>query len=144
MLPDSRASAPKTAIVMTARTTPYSAIVWPSSRCGRSAKSLCSSIVLPPSAAEDDVAPTAPLTRGAGRAATRSPRHSGVKLSRLRDVAGDARDGVHDVAGQQGERPEDGNRDDGQDDAVLGHRLTLLALRQSKQLLHFAFLLRLR
>src|SRR6266545_5936390 len=34
MFPDSRARAPKTAIVITARTTPYSAIVCPSSRRG--------------------------------------------------------------------------------------------------------------
>jgi hypothetical protein len=32
MFPDSSASAPKTAIVMTASTTAYSAIVWPCSR----------------------------------------------------------------------------------------------------------------
>jgi hypothetical protein len=37
MFPDRRARAPKTAIVITARTTPYSAIVCPSSRRGNSA-----------------------------------------------------------------------------------------------------------
>src|SRR5215210_2779178 len=41
MFPDSRVRAPKTAIVITAKTTPYSAIVCPSSRDWSAAKSFC-------------------------------------------------------------------------------------------------------
>src|ERR671925_1807045 len=41
MFPDRRVRAPKTAIVITARTTPYSAMVCPSSRDCSAAKSFC-------------------------------------------------------------------------------------------------------
>src|SRR3954454_17069605 len=46
----------------------------------------------------------------------------------LADVGRDAVDRVHDVAVEKRERAEDGNGDHGQDDAVLRHRLPVLAV----------------
>src|SRR5262249_41766069 len=56
-------------------------------------------------------------------------RFAGVLLSPpvLREDVRDAVDGVADVAGQERDRGDHREGDDGEDDAVLGHRLTLLA-----------------
>src|SRR5688572_1463383 len=56
----------------------------------------------------------------------------------LRDVAGDAVDGVHDVAREQGKCAEDRDRDDSEDDAVLGHRLPVFTSEPVVELLHRA------
>src|SRR5436309_1649539 len=55
----------------------------------------------------------------------------------LGDVTGDASQSVRDVARKQGESGEDGNRDDGQDDAVLGHRLPVFSREPRVELLHW-------
>jgi len=52
------------------------------------------------------------------------------------DVAGDAGNGIHDVAREQGESAENRDRDDGEDDAVLGHRLPIFASQSVVELLH--------
>src|SRR4051794_13380117 len=59
-----------------------------------------------------------------------------VELYVLRDVGGDAGDGVHDVAREQGESAKDRDRDDGEDDAVLGHRLPIFTCEPVVELLH--------
>src|SRR5262245_35345901 len=59
-----------------------------------------------------------------------------VKAARLRDVAGDAGQGVDDVAREQGKGPKDRDRDDGQDDGVLGHRLSVFTGEPVVELLH--------
>src|SRR5215213_8200822 len=57
--------------------------------------------------------------------------------SALGDVAGDPSNCVDDVAGEEREGTEHEGRNNGQDDTVLGHCLTLLALLQrGEELLH--------
>src|ERR1700693_1887967 len=62
----------------------------------------------------------------------------------LGDVTGDAVSGVDDVAGEERERAEDGDRDYGQNDAVLRHRLPIFALakrsKEVKELQHLIHL----
>src|SRR6476620_6456841 len=64
------------------------------------------------------------------------PSHASHLRARLRDVAGDAGHGVDDVAREQGKRAEDRDRDDSQDDAVLGHRLPVFTSEPVVELLH--------
>src|SRR3954471_179201 len=120
MFPDRRASAVKTAIVMTARTTPYSAMVWPSSLLfsrSRRSKSFntwftflrCGSLR------------RVPRGRTIRWQAWGRARYSGPELLvrrsggvGLRDVAGDTVDRRDDVAREERERAKDGDRDDGE------------------------------
>ena len=55
-------------------------------------------------------------------------------LPGLSDVPGDPINGVDDVSGEERERAEDGDRDYGQNNAVLRHRLPIFALaKRSKK-----------
>src|SRR5215207_1886913 len=63
--------------------------------------------------------------------ADRGPRRPG-ETDELRDRVGDAGQHVADVRGEEHQRRDDRRRDDGEDDAVLGHRLTLLALQRGR------------
>src|SRR5262245_28835016 len=56
--------------------------------------------------------------------------------ARLRDVAGDAGQGVDDVAREQRKRADALARDDGEDDGVLGHRLSVFTGEPVVELLH--------
>src|SRR5207247_3547169 len=58
----------------------------------------------------------------------------------LLDVLGDPRQGGDDVAGEERESAENGDRNDGQDDAVLRHRLPLFTLERVKKLQHLIHL----
>ena len=62
----------------------------------------------------------------------------------LSDVTGDAVNGADDVAGEERERAEDGDRDYGQNNAVFRHRLSLFALakrsKEVKELQHLIHL----
>src|SRR3990172_7883152 len=93
--PDSRPSATTTPRVITARTTPYSANVWPATK-------------------SFSIRFTSFRVNWSSRA--------------LGELARDPVDGALDPAREQTERHDDAERDDGEDDAVLGHRLALLAL----------------
>src|SRR5262245_44418132 len=68
------------------------------------------------------------------QASEAAPRQCLVPV--LRDVAGHAGHGVDDVAREQGKRAEHRDRDDCQDDAVLGHRLPVFTGEPVVELLH--------
>jgi hypothetical protein len=54
----------------------------------------------------------------------------------LGDVSRYASQGARDVARKQGQSAENCNRDDGQDDALLGHRLPVFPREPCVELLH--------
>src|SRR3990172_4828882 len=109
--PDSRPSATTTPRVITARTTPYSAIVCPSSLRSVSSRSMT---YVWPATKSFSIRFTSFRVNWSSRA--------------LGELARDPVDGALDPAREQTERHDDAERDDGEDDAVLGHRLALLAL----------------
>src|SRR5215204_478820 len=132
--------------VMTASRTPYSAMVWPSSWASCES-SFCISC-RPPEGGLVSHRPgerraRSPATGIQGTTTARlertafEPRRS-VRRCVLRDVAGDAGDGVHDVARKEGKCAKDRDRDDSKDDAVLGHRLPIFTSEPVVELLHRA------
>src|SRR5947207_10572292 len=60
--------------------------------------------------------------------------------SGLADVPGDPGHGVDDVAGEERECAENGDRDHSENDAILGHRLPLFALESIEKLQHLIHL----
>src|ERR1051325_3875479 len=99
MPPESAVKTPTAPIVMTASTTPYSAIVWPS--CLRQCRRASSTH------SDQEIIPCPPRS-----ALGQKPRDL---VERLRDAAR-----------ERGEDADGADRDDGEHDAVLGHRLALL------------------
>ena len=82
-----------------------------------------------------------PLSEKLGELArVNEPTRQAKPCSVLGDVTGDPGHGVHDVSREERESAENGDRDHGQHDAVLRHRLPVFALKRVEKLQHLIHL----
>src|SRR5215472_10067122 len=127
-------SAASTARVISARTTPYSAIVCPSSRPAAARRRWYQSR-RPISLLSVVETVLVELCCGRARCGVGLARRMRElrRRQRAREHARDVAELSGDRDGQQPESEHDADRDHRQDDAVLGHRLTLLALHRGAE-----------